>query len=199
MKRPAKLVVLISGNGSNLQAIIDACANKQLNAEIVGVIANKENAYGLERARKADIPALVKLPLAQQERHEYDADLAKTVAAYQPDWIVLAGWMRILSLAFLKHFPHKVINLHPALPGMFPGTKAIERALADFQAGKIKHTGVMVHLVPDEDIDCGPILNQVNVPIYLEDTLPTLAERVHQAEHQLLIDTLCQLITKNHA
>lgn len=194
MKQRAKLVVLISGNGSNLQAIIDACTNKELNAEIACVVSNKENAYGLERARKANIPTLIKLPKSDQERHEYDAELAQAVAIYQPDWVVLAGWMRILSLHFLKHFPNKVINLHPALPGMFPGTKAIERAFADYQAGKIQHTGVMVHLVPDEDIDCGPILGEVNVPIYPQDTVATLAERMHTAEHQLLIKVLLKLL-----
>lgn len=194
MKPPAKIVVLISGNGSNLQAIIDACVDKQLNAEIVCVVANKADAYGLERARKVQIPTLIKLPAPNQERHEYDAELAQAVKAYQPDWIVLAGWMRILSLHFLKHFPNKVINLHPALPSMFPGTKAIERALADYQAGKIQHTGIMVHLVPDEDIDCGPVLNQIKVAIYSDDTLSSLTERMHAAEHQALIATLIKLI-----
>ncbi len=194
MKAPARLVVLISGNGSNLQAIIDACRNKQLNAEIVCVVSNKENVYGLERARQTNIPTLIQLSSPQQERHAYDAALAQAVAKYQPDWIILAGWLRILSLDFLKHFFNKVLNLHPALPGMFPGTQAIERAFADYQAGKINHTGIMVHLVPDEDIDCGPVLNQVIIPIYLEDTLTTLTERMHRAEHRLLIDTLKKII-----
>lgn len=194
MKPPAKIVVLISGNGSNLQAIINACANKQLNAEIACVVSNKADAYGLERARKANIPTLIKLPTPHQERHEYDAELAEAVKAYQPDWIILAGWMRILSLHFLKHFPNKVINLHPALPGAFPGVKAIERALHDYQAGKIQHTGVMVHLVPDEDIDCGPVLEQAIVPIYPNDTLTALAGRIHQTEHQLLITALTKLM-----
>ena len=194
MKPLAKIVVLVSGNGSNLQAIIDACANQQLNAEIVCVIANKADAYGLERAHKANIPTLIKLPSPQQERHEYDVELAEAVKAYQPDWIILAGWMRILSLHFLKHFPNKVINLHPALPGAFPGTKAIERAFNDYQAGKIQHTGVMVHLVPDEDIDCGPVLEQAVVAIYPHDTLATLAERIHQTEHRLLINALIKKV-----
>jgi formyltetrahydrofolate-dependent phosphoribosylglycinamide formyltransferase len=197
MKRPARLIVLISGNGSNLQAIIDACASQQLQAEIVSVISNKADAYGLERARKAHIPTRIQLPKHDQERHEYDAELAKVVASYQPDWIILAGWMRILSLHFLKHFPNKVINLHPALPGMYPGTKAIERAFADYQAGKIQHTGIMVHLVPDEDIDCGPILAQTEVAIFPHDTLTSLVERMHKAEHQLLVTALKKQIANN--
>ncbi len=188
-----KFAVLISGNGSNLQAIIDACANKALIAEIVCVASNKADAYGLERARKANIPVLIQAASSQQERHEYDAELAGKIAAYQPDWIILAGWMRVLSLPFLKQFPGKVINLHPALPGQYAGTQAIERAFADYQAGKIKHTGVMVHLVPDEGVDCGPVLAQAEVPIYVEDTLADLAERIHSVEHRLLLDTLKNL------
>jgi phosphoribosylglycinamide formyltransferase 1 len=188
-----KLVVLISGNGSNLQAIIDACANGDLKVQVAAVISNKENVFGLERARKNNIPAVVKTIKPNQTRAEYDLELAELVKSLQPDWIVLAGWMRILTNNFLCQFPNRVINLHPALPGMFAGTNAIERAFADFQQNKIDHTGVMVHLVPDEGIDCGPVLVQEKVPIYAQDTLEILTERVHQVEHRLLIETLKKL------
>jgi phosphoribosylglycinamide formyltransferase-1 len=194
MNAPARLVVLISGNGSNLQAIMDACSVGELNAKIVAVVANKATAFGLERARKAGIPALIKTKLPEQDRHLYDKELADMIVHYQPDWIVLAGWMRVLSADFLNQFPQRVINLHPALPDLFPGINAIDRAFAAYQKGEIKHTGVMVHLVPDEGVDCGPVLGQVNVSIYADDTLEMLTTRVHTAEHKLLIETLRKLI-----
>lgn len=196
MKTRASIVVLISGQGSNLQAILDACDSGELAAKVVAVIANKAEALGLERARKHNVPTVVKIKTSTQSRAEYDQELADLVARCQPDWIVLAGWMRLLSPIFLNHFHHKVINLHPALPGAFPGVNAIERALIAYQQGKIQHTGVMVHLVPDEGVDSGPVLNQVIVPIYPEDNLALLSERVHQAEHQLLITTLNDLINQ---
>lgn len=188
-----KLVVLISGNGSNLQAIIDACQAKELNAKICTVISDKPQAFGLERARKAAIPTISKEKKLEQSRESYDSELAKIIDSFQPDWIILAGWMRLLSQSFLRHFPHKVINLHPALPGMFPGINSIARAFAAYQTGNIKETGVMVHLVPDEGIDSGPILAQKSVPIYASDTIETLSERIHHTEHKLLIETLKNL------
>lgn len=199
-----RLVVLISGNGSNLQAILDACARGELNARVVAVISNKPDAFGLERARRANVPALAKSKSAKQDRRAYDAELAQLVASYQPAYVVLAGWMRVLSSAFLDCFPNRVINLHPALPGAFPGTHAIERAFDAFQRGEIQHTGVMVHLVPDEGVDNGPVLAQEIVPLFSDDTLESLETRIHPVEHRLLVETLrkletgdCSLITDN--
>jgi phosphoribosylglycinamide formyltransferase-1 len=192
----ARLVVLISGNGSNLQAMIDAIQSGIIKAEISAVISNKRDAYGLERARKANIPALVLPKMKEQTREEYDAQLAQAVQHYAPDWVILAGWMRILSMHFLRHFPNRVINLHPALPGTFPGTHAIERAYEAFQRGEIQETGVMVHLVPDEGVDAGPVLAQAQVAILPGDTLADLETRIHQTEHRLLVDTLVQIISK---
>lgn len=191
--RPANLVVLISGNGSNLQAIVDACASGELPARVVAVISNKAEAYGLERARRAHIPALHQAMPKTQTRQHSDSDLADLVESYRPDWVVLAGWMRLLTSAFLNRFPNRVINLHPALPGAFPGTHAIERALETYQRGDIQHTGVMVHLVPDEGVDSGPVLAQEVVPIQPDDSLESLEARVHEVEHRLLITTLRQL------
>ncbi len=191
----ARLVVLISGSGSNLQAVLDACASGQIPACVAGVISNKANAYGLERARQAGIPIIVKPKEKSQSRREYDTELADLVTSCSPDWIVLAGWMRLLSGAFLNRFPQHVINLHPALPGAFPGVQAIERAYDAYQRGIIEHTGVMVHLVPDEGIDCGPVLAQQVVPITPHDNLESLSERIHQVEHQLLVDTLYKILT----
>ena len=194
MSANQKLAVLISGSGTNLQAILDACASSELQAQVVAVISNQADAFGLERARRSDVPAIVKPKTKAQDRRVYDAELAHQVALYQPDWVVLAGWMRILSAAFLNGFPNRVINLHPALPGIFPGTHAIERAFQAYRRGEIQHTGVMVHLVPDEGIDCGPVLAQSIVPIQWDDTLETLETRIHAIEHRLLIDTLKQLV-----
>ena len=194
-QQPATIVVLISGHGSNLQAILDACASGELNAQVAAVISNQEDAFGLERARQATVPAVVRPKFKGQDRRTYDAELAEIVAAYQPDWVVLAGWMRILSSAFLNRFPQRVVNLHPALPGTFPGTRAIERAYAAYRAGEITQTGVMVHLVPDEGIDNGPVLAQEIISIKPEDTLESLEARIHTVEHRLLVATLKNLTT----
>ena len=149
----ATLAVLISGNGSNLQAIIDAVSAGCLPAQIAVVVSNRRAAYGLERARRANIPVRYH-PLkpyrdADRSRAQYDANLAALVSEYAPDWVVLAGWMHILSDHFLARFPNRVMNLHPALPGQFPGAHSIDDALAAFARAEIDHTGVMVHLVPD--------------------------------------------------
>lgn len=193
-----RLAVLISGNGSNLQALIDAIRQKILPAEIVTVVSNRKEAFGLQRAEKAGIPTHY-FPLkpyreTDRTRRDYDADLAALLKPYQPDWIVLAGWMHILSNAFLQKFPYRVINLHPALPGQFPGTNAIERALNAYQAGTIQKTGLMVHLVPDEQVDSGPVLASEEILIYPKDTLAMLENRMHQAEHRLLVTALLRVI-----
>jgi phosphoribosylglycinamide formyltransferase-1 len=188
-----RIVVLISGNGTNLQAILDACALGEINARVVAVISDQANAFGLERSRRANVPAMLKPKAKRQERREYDAELAELVAAYQPDWVLLTGWMRILTTAFLDRFPNRVVNLHPALPGTFPGTHAIERAFQAYRRGEIKRTGVMIHLVPDEGVDKGPVLAQEPVPIFPEDTIESLEARVHSAEHRLLVGTLRKL------
>ncbi len=115
--KKAKLVVMISGNGSNLQALIDASEAGQLPAQIVAVVSNRPNVYGLQRAEHHHIPTIVFYQTTT--RAEYDADLGEFVASFNPDWVILAGWMRILSMNFLHRFPQRVVNLHPALPGQF--------------------------------------------------------------------------------
>ncbi len=195
----ARLVVLISGSGTNLQAILDACGQNPgstsptIKARVVAVFSNRTDAYGLVRAESAGVPAIAVPKPTELERTAYDALLAARVAEYNPTWIVLAGWMRVLSDSFLSRYPGRVINLHPALPGAFPGTHAIERALAAFQNGQIASTGVMVHLVPDEGVDDGPVLAQEVVPIYPQDNLTLLGERVHAVEHRLLVDVINRL------
>lgn len=194
----ARLAVLISGSGSNLQAILDAIQARYLDAQVVLVVSNRREAFGLQRAEKAGIPTRYH-PLkpyrdAGRSREEYDADLAALVREASPDWVVLAGWMHILSQAFLRHFPYRVVNLHPALPGQFPGATAIADALAAFQSGQIKKTGVMVHLVPDEQVDRGPVIASEEAPIYATDTLESLTNRMHQTEHRVLVGALARLI-----
>jgi phosphoribosylglycinamide formyltransferase 1 len=195
MITPSRLIVLISGNGSNLQAILDACASGELHATVVTVVSNKPEAYGLTRARNAGVEAIHFAKLENESRREYDSRLADYVTKRLPDYIILAGWMRLLSSSFLSCFPNRVINLHPALPGTFPGTHAIERAFEAYQRGEIDHTGVMVHLVPDEGVDNGPLLATEIVSIHPEDTLESLERRVHQTEHYLLVKTLKDVFT----
>jgi phosphoribosylglycinamide formyltransferase 1 len=194
MSEKARLVVLISGFGSNLQAVIDAVEQGILPAQIAAVVSNKSAAYGLERARLAGIPAHVHAWKKDQARVEYDRQLIELLDPYRPDWIILAGWMRLFSLPFLQHFAGKVINVHPALPDMFPGTHSIERAFEAYQAGIIDHTGVMVHKVVDEGVDDGPLLSCADVPILVGDTLETLEARIHRVEHDLLVKTLQDLL-----
>ncbi len=185
-----RLAVLISGNGSNLQAIIDATASGALPGACVAVVvSNRRDAYGLERARRHGIPTIYHplLPYrkAGRSREEYDADLAVALEPYRPDLIVQAGWMHILSDAFLRRYRGKILNIHPALPGAFPGTHSIARAYEAYQRGEICETGVMVHWVPDERVDEGPVLLSEGVPILPGDTLEELEARVHAVEHAL--------------
>lgn len=186
----AKIVVLISGSGTNLQALIDAAKTGELPAEITLVVSNRIKAYGLVRAAEAEIPTLY-FPLkpyktAGKTREQYDLDLAKKILAEKPDLIVLAGWMHVVSPAFLNYFPNRVINLHPALPGQFVGTHAIDRAYEAFQNGEIQHSGCMVHVVIPE-VDAGPVIATAEVPILPEDSLADFEERMHQAEHKLIV------------
>jgi formyltetrahydrofolate-dependent phosphoribosylglycinamide formyltransferase len=186
----ARLVVLISGNGTNLQALLDACQEGRLAAQVVAVVSNRRDAYGLVRAQQSGVPA-VYFPLrpyteSGQPRETYDQDLAARVAAFQPDLIVCAGWMQILTPVFIGRFADRLINLHPALPGFFPGTHAIERAFAAFQQGEIASSGAMVHFVMPE-IDAGPVLDQMVVPILPHDQLDDFEERMHTCERILLV------------
>ncbi len=194
----SRLVVLISGNGSNLQALIDACASHELPAEIIAVISNKADAFGLGRARNASITTKIMTQQATQTRQEYDAALATTVASLNPDWVILAGWMRLLSPVFLDHFQNRVLNLHPALPNTFPGLHAIERALAAYQSGDIAKTGVMVHRV-DNSVDAGEVLATADVAIMQNDTIESLSERIHKVEHQILVETIKKQILQCHS
>lgn len=185
-----RLIVLVSGSGSNLQALIDAIREGVLAAEIVLVVSNRGAAYGLERARGAGIPTLY-APLKPysetgRSRAEYDADLAAQLAPYSPDLIVLAGWMHIFTAAFLDHFPGRVINLHPALPGVLAGKDSLRGTFEAAQRGEPMPTGCMVHVVVPE-VDAGAVIDTEPVPVLPGDTLDTFAARMHAAEHALIV------------
>ncbi|KAF8420421.1 formyl transferase [Tirmania nivea] len=193
-----RVLVLISGNGSNLQALIDAARSepRQLACEITHVISNKKAAYGLTRAAAHSIPTtyhnLVAYRAAHGERARgaYDADLARLVLAQQPDLVVCAGWMHILSPAFLAPLAAAavdIINLHPALPGEFDGANAIARAYESWLRGEISRTGVMVHRVIGE-VDRGEPLVTREVPFAPGETLPELEARMHAVEHAVIVE-----------
>jgi phosphoribosylglycinamide formyltransferase-1 len=189
-----KLAVLASGSGTNLQALIDARESGQLTAHIVSVITNTPDAGALERAKRAGIATYVVAKTSEETRAQYDARLAQCVRDTGADLVVLAGFMRLLSMAFLQHFPNQVVNLHPALPGEFPGVNAIERAFAERDTHGRTHSGVMVHFVPDEGVDDGPVIATCEVPMYESDTITTFTERMHEAEHELIVSAVQRVV-----
>jgi len=189
----ARFAVLASGTGTNVQAILDACSDGRLPADVVAVVSDHADAGALQRARRAGVPAVHVGRLPGESRPDYDIRLADIVVGYAPDVVVLAGWMRVLTVSFLGAFPDRVVNLHPALPGELPGTHAIERAWHEALAGERTVTGVMVHLVPSESVDDGPVLGMAVVPIRPDDTLESLTERIHRTEHQVLVAALFDL------
>jgi len=177
---PIRLVVLISGNGSNLQAIIDDITYNGLPAQIVAVISNKADAYGLERAKKAGIEQRVLSHKDFSDRSQYDLALKDLIDGYQPDLIILAGFMRILSNEFVEHYLHKMMNIHPSLLPKYKGLNTHQRAL---DAGDKEH-GCSVHFVTPE-LDDGPVILQATVDIKENDTSESLASRVHEQEHPI--------------
>lgn len=192
----ARLVVLASGSGSNLQAVLDACADSRLRADVVAVVSDRADAFALRRAADAGVPSVHVGRQSDETRAHYDARLADVVAGFGPDIVVLAGWMRILTMGFLGWFPERVVNLHPALPGDLPGTDAIARAWQEAMAGERTRTGVMVHLVPDEGVDDGPVLASEPVDIRPDDTFESLTDRIHAVEHRLLVEALRSLVAQ---
>ena len=185
-----KIIVFVSGNGSNLQSIIDAIDCGDIKAEIPLVVGNIKKINALKKARYHNIPTLYK-PFHQKKetKEEYDKKLAKEISKYNPDLIVLAGWLHIFTNSFLDCFPKKIINLHPALPGMFPGKYAISKAYMAFKRGEIKNTGVMVHWVAPE-VDAGECIISEKVKIYYKDSIRDLEERTHKVEHKILIKSI---------
>ena len=188
-----KLVVLVSGNGSNLQAILDAIKDGRLTSAVELVISNRQDAFALERARQNRIPFLAFPSHASLPRETYDAILARAALAFEPDYILLLGWMKILTSIFIDNFPGRIINLHPALPGTFPGTHAIERAWAAYQAGTIHASGVMVHYVLDEGVDSGLVISKKEILMTGIKTFEEFERITHETEHELVVATLQEL------
>ncbi|RCU50328.1 MULTISPECIES: phosphoribosylglycinamide formyltransferase [Corallincola] len=174
-----RIVVLISGNGSNLQAIIDKC-HLQDGAEIVAVVSNRSDAYGLQRARAANIAAKVLDHKAFESRESYDKALITLINEFQADLLVMAGFMRILTPEFVTNFSGKMLNIHPSLLPKYQGLHTHQRAI---EAGDKEH-GASVHFVTEE-LDGGPVILQARVPVFAEDTVDELAARVHEQEHQI--------------
>ncbi len=195
MARKRRLVVLASGRGTNLQAILDAVRAGALPAE-VALVASDKPSPALERAERARVPALYLPPRKGVSREDYDALLADFVAAARPDLVVLAGWMRILTPVFLDRFPNRVINLHPALPGAFPGLDAIRRNYQAYRRGQATTGGVMVHYAVPE-VDAGPVILAEPVPIYPGDSLAAFEARVHATEHRLIVEAIRRVLGRD--
>lgn len=215
-----RLVVMASGAGTNLGAILDAIAAGRLDAEVAAVIVNRRAAGARLLAERAGVPVHYRplapyrtqaRPAAERgpvtatasvacgwaptaDRRRYDADLAELVASTEPALVVLAGWMHLLSSDFLGRFPNRVINLHPALPGEFPGSDAIGDAWEAYRAGRTSRTGVMVHFVPDEGVDSGPVIASAEVAIGPCDTLDVLRRRIRAVEHELIVRAIAETL-----
>jgi phosphoribosylglycinamide formyltransferase-1 len=185
----ARLVVLASGSGTLLQALMDACAAGRVDAEIVAVGSDAAGCTALERAQVVDIPTFVCTPSDFISRDEWNAAMAELVGAASPDVVVSAGFMRILGPQFVDAFAGRIINTHPALLPAFPGAHAVRDAMAH----GVKVTGCTVHLV-DHGVDTGPILAQRAVEIRDDDDEASLHERIKVEERELLIDTVTRWI-----
>lgn len=184
------IAVFISGNGSNLQAIIDEVDNKGIDGKIAVVISDKPDAYGLVRAQNAGIATETLSKDGYTSREAYDQALYQLVASYQPDFIVLAGFMRILSAEFVERFQNRMVNIHPSLLPKYKGLHTHQRAI---EANDPEH-GASVHFVTAE-LDDGPVIIQAKVPIFAEDTVDELAARVQEQErsiYPLVVKWLCE-------
>ena len=179
---PIPIVVLISGEGTNLQAIIDAAANDGLPVEIRAVISNRPGANGLNRARRAGIPCQVVDHKAYPDRARFESALMNAIDAHHPALVVLAGFMRILGAEFVDRYRGRLLNIHPSLLPEFPGLETHRQAL---EAGAAEH-GASVHFVTDE-VDGGPVVIQARVPVQRTDDAQSLAERVREQEHRIFV------------
>ena len=187
--KKARLVILISGRGSNMQSIIRAIEAGELQADIAAVISNRPDAAGLQTASAAGIATQVINHRDFDSREAFDQQLAREIDGYQPDYVILAGFMRILTAAFVEHFADRLINIHPSLLPKFKGLHTHQRAI---EAGEREH-GASVHFVTAE-LDDGPVILQAKVPVLKGDTPETLAARVLIEEHKLYPDALKLLI-----
>ncbi|MGD1805857.1 phosphoribosylglycinamide formyltransferase [Dapis sp. BLCC M126] len=182
---PLKLGILASGSGSNFEAIAEAINNQKLNAQIQVMIYNNPGAKVISRAERWGVPSVLLNHRGYKNREEFDSQIVKTLQEYDVEWVIMAGWMRIVTKVLINAFPNQIINIHPSLLPSFKGIKAVEQAL---KAG-VKITGCTVHLV-DVEVDNGPILMQAAVPILPDDTPETLHERIQVQEHQIMVGAI---------
>lgn len=188
---PVRLVVLISGSGTLLQSLIEACADPAFGAQIVAVGADRDAIAGLDRACDAQLPTFVCKVGQYADRPKWNDALAEEVAAYQPDWVISAGFMKIVGAGFLARYGGRMLNTHPALLPSFPGAHAVRDALAH----GVKVTGCTLFTV-DAGIDTGPILAQKAVDVLDDDTEESLHERIKVVERQMLIDVIQHLVAR---
>ncbi|WP_455814019.1 phosphoribosylglycinamide formyltransferase [Pseudomonas graminis] len=175
-----RIVVLVSGNGSNLQAILDACQQGRINGSVAAVFSNKAEAFGLERAHEANVPAHALAAAQFADREAFDRQLMLEIDAYAPDLVVLAGYMRILSPAFVQHYAGRMLNIHPSLLPKYPGLHTHRQAIEN---GDDEH-GTSVHFVTEE-LDGGPVILQAKVPVFSDDNEADVAARVQHQEHAI--------------
>ncbi|NHB96036.1 phosphoribosylglycinamide formyltransferase [Photorhabdus stackebrandtii] len=174
------IVVLISGNGSNLQAVIDTCQQNKISGQICAVFSNNADAYGLLRAKQAEIPTHVVSPKDYADRQTYDQALKHAIDQYQPDLVILAGYMRILTPDFVQHYLGRLLNIHPSLLPKYPGLHTHRKAMEN---GDTEH-GTSVHFVTEE-LDGGPVILQAKVPIFANDQESEVIKRVQTQEHDI--------------
>lgn len=187
------LVILISGNGSNFQCVVDAINEGKLDYSISLVISNRKNAFGLERAKRANIPSLY-LPFKKNEekRENYDEKLALEIKKINPSYIFCLGFLHILSEGFVRQFENKLLNLHPALPNTFVGLDCIEKQYNAMMKDEIAECGVMCHYV-DFGVDTGKVIATKKISFDKRQTLDIFEKNVHKAEHELVLEVLRSL------
>lgn len=182
-------MVLVSGSGTNLQALLDACADPAYGATVVAVGADRDGIQGLERAERAGVPTFVKRVKDFTTRDHWDRAMAETVANFEPDLLVLAGFMKLVGAEFQTRFGGRIVNTHPALSPSFPGM----HGPADALAHGVKVSGATLFVV-DDGVDTGPIVAQVAVPVEDDDTAETLHERIKVAERRMLVDAVGRMV-----
>ena len=185
INEPLKIGILASGSGSNFEVIAQAIQNQQLNAQIQVLIYNNPGAKAAARAEKYGIPSILLNHRDHKKREELDTQIVKTFQEYGVKWVIMAGWMRIVTKVLLDAFPNQVINIHPSLLPSFPGIRSVEQALA----AKVKITGCTVHIAHLE-VDSGPILMQAAVPVLPDDTAETLHARIQVQEHKIMVGAI---------
>ncbi|HEU0288504.1 MAG TPA: phosphoribosylglycinamide formyltransferase [Nocardioidaceae bacterium] len=191
--RPARLVVLVSGAGTNLQALLNACADPAYGGRVIAVGADRDGVEGLARAERAGVPTFVHRVRDHEDRADWDRAVTATVASYEPDLVILAGFMKLMGPEFLGRFGGRVVNTHPALLPSFPGMHAPRDALTH----GVRVTGATLFAV-DDGVDAGPIIAQVAVPVLAGDDVDTLHKRIKGQEQMMLVETVGRLVREGY-